>query len=116
MDSIDHQLLSQPAFSTMDICRACGISIQKLRYWENVCPLLKPRGKRRGRPVYDFSALQTAHEIRKLREQGLKMAAIRKRLLDDTFAEGCVDTELVLRLKLSEARRELSEVLRDLRT
>lgn len=117
MDSIDHELLTEPVLSTMEICRACGITIQKFRYWESVCPTLKPCGHRHRRPVYDHSALQTALEIRKLLAEGLKMPAVSKRLQQQASPNRqSVLTTLHMSLHLSEARRRLEEVLHTLQS
>jgi tetratricopeptide (TPR) repeat protein len=66
-------------YSRKEICRLCGISEAQVRYWQKI-GLIIPAINAAGEVRFDFRGLAAFRAVKKLRDQGLPLHAVRQGL------------------------------------
>ena len=66
-------------YSRKEICRLCGISEAQVRYWQKI-GLIMPAVTEAGEVRFDFRGLAAFRAVKKLRDQGIPLHAVKQSL------------------------------------
>lgn len=69
--------MTEGLFGRKEVARLLGMSEGEVRYWERT-GLIKPAGRRKGEPLFDFKALVAFKAVRDLKREGLSVRRIRR--------------------------------------